>query len=116
MLVAQINFRVNNDEKAILDALAKQRGISVSELAKQVVLEGVLPERVEIAFRLLEEEKIGRKAAWFLSGLSYHEFVTKCSELCIVETIPEAAEAKGFDLAVHIDLSKYLRQLPYERE
>jgi hypothetical protein len=65
---------------------------------------------------LLKENKIGRKAARFLSGLSYHEFVTKCFELGIVETNPDAAEAKGFDLAVKIDLSDFLRQLPDERE
>jgi hypothetical protein len=108
-LMAQVNFRVNDDEKAVLDALAKHRGVSVAELAKQAVLKDISKSRVDLAFDLLKEGKIGRKKTWFLSGLDYHEFMVEWSKRRAEEQIPDEAERKGFELAMSIDLNKFLR-------
>ncbi len=111
-LMAQVNFRVNDDEKAVLDALAKHRGVSVAELAKQAVLKDISKSRVDLAFELLKEGKIARKKTWFLSGLDYHEFMIEWSKRGAEEQIPDEAIQKGFDLARSIDLSRFLKDSP----
>jgi hypothetical protein len=108
-LMAQVNFRVNEDEKTVLDALAKHRGVSVAELAKQAVLKDISKSRVDLAFELLNAGKAGKKRAWFISGLEYHEFMIEWTKRGAEEQIPDEAERKGFDLAMSIDLHKFLR-------
>ncbi|TFG05168.1 MAG: hypothetical protein EU536_02675 [Promethearchaeota archaeon] len=78
--MTQINFRVNNDEKLVLQALAEFKGVSVAEFAKQVVLKDIGAVRIDLAFKLLSEGKISRKRAWVLSGLTYHEFMLEWAE------------------------------------
>jgi hypothetical protein len=109
-LMAQVNFRVNDDEKAVLDALAKHRGVSVAELAKQAVLKDILKSRIDLAFELLKEGKIGRKKTWFLSGLDYHEFMVEWTKRGAEEQIPDEAERKGWELARNLDIKKFLRE------
>ena len=111
--MAQVNFRVNDDERVVLHALAKQRGISVAELAKQAVIKEILPFRVDLAFQLLIEGKIGRKRAWVISGLEYHSFMLEWTKRGAVELISDEAEQKGFDLARNIDLEKFIRARNY---
>ena len=71
----QINFRVNDDEALFIQAIAEIRGISAPEIAKQALMKTISPLRVDIAFQLLKDGKIGRKHAWKLSGVSYYEFL-----------------------------------------
>jgi uncharacterized protein (DUF1778 family) len=111
-LMAQVNFRVNDDEKAVLDALAKHRGVSVAELAKQAVLKDILKSRIDLAFELLKTGKAGKKRAWFISGLEYHEFMIEWTKRGAEEVIPDEAIQKGFDLARSIDLSRFLKDPP----
>ena len=107
--MSQVNFRVNDDEKIVLHALAKQRGVSVAELAKQAVIKEILPLRIDLAFNLLNTGKIGRKRAWIISGLSYHEFMIERTRRGAEEIIPDEAEQKGIEIAKNIDLQKFLR-------
>ena len=107
--MSQVNFRVSDDEKIVLHALAKQRGVSVAELAKQAVIKEILPFRVDLAFNLLNAGKIGRKRAWIISGLEYHEFMVEWVKRGAEEIIPDEAEQKGFELAKTIELKKFLQ-------
>jgi hypothetical protein len=66
--------------------------------------------KIDLAFQLLKEGKISRKKAWFISGLDYNEFMLEWTKLGAEETIlSDEAIQKGFDLAMRIDLKKYLR-------
>jgi uncharacterized protein (DUF1778 family) len=108
----QINFRLQADEKRVLQAIADMKGISVPELVKQTVLKEIEPIRVSLAFQLLQEGKIGRKRALILSGLSYHEFMVEWSKRGAEEVIPDEAIEKEIEDAKKLDLKKYLRNPP----
>ena len=51
--MSQVNFRMSDDEKLVITALAKQKGISVAELARQALINEIMPMRVNLAFDLL---------------------------------------------------------------
>ncbi|HMF30793.1 MAG TPA: hypothetical protein VKK79_05240 [Candidatus Lokiarchaeia archaeon] len=105
----QVNFRLTDDEKRVLIALAETRGISIAELAKEAVLKEISAIRVDLAFQLLQEGKIGFKRAWTLSGLTYHEFLVEWSHRGAEEVISEEAEKKALKVALDLDLSQFLR-------
>ena len=105
----QINFRVSEDEKQVLKALADLKGISVTEFVKQVVLKEIGPIRVELAFQLLTAGKITRKRAWLLSGLTYHEFMLEWENRHAEEIIPEAIREKELKDALTIDFKRFLK-------
>ncbi len=112
IFMEQINFRVQEDEKQVLKALAEMKGISVPELVKQAVLKEIGPLRIDLAFQLLKGGKIGRKRTWILSGLSYHEFLVEWSKRGAEEVIPEEAAVKELELVKTLDLKKYLQKSP----
>lgn len=67
--------------------------------------------RVDLAFKLLNEGKIGFKKSWIISGLSYQEFLNEWSKRGITEEISEEAMEKGNELALSLsleELKKYL--------
>ena len=68
--MTQINFRVDDEIKKIIDLISNAQGISAAELAKRATLNEISNLRVEIAFDLLSQGKIGRKKAWKISGLT----------------------------------------------
>ena len=105
----QINFRVNELEKKIINSVAKERGISVAEFTKQLVLEEVAAKRVDLAFKLLENGKIYRKQCWLLSGLEYPEFMREWTRREAEEMIPDELIEKSIDIALNLDISKFLR-------
>ena len=105
----QINFRVSEDEKQLLKILAENRGTSVPEFVKQVVLKEICSIRIDLAFRLLIEGKITRKRAWILSGLTYHEFMLEWEKRNAKEIIPEAIRLKELETALTIDLKSFLK-------
>ena len=104
----QINFRVKKDEKSIIKSLADIQGVSIAEFAKRTVLNEISKKRVDIAFKLLKDGKIGRKQTWKLSGLSYLEFLNEWTKRKAEEKIPNEIIDKELDLANEIDLKKYL--------
>lgn len=103
----QINFRIKAEEKAILKWLAESRGISVAEFAKQSVLTDIADARIEIAFDLVKQGKIGRKRAWTLSGLTHLEFLNEWSIRKMEEAITDEILENEVSRAMEIDLSKY---------
>lgn len=109
--MAQINFRVKEDEKELLQAVAKMRGISVSELARQAVLKEFSPLRVDLAFQMLREGKLGFKHAWKLSGLSHHEFMLEWSNRGAQEVIPNEVAEKALGTALSINLETLRRAI-----
>ncbi len=111
-IVSQINFRVKEDEKQIIQALAAQRGLSVPELAKQVLMKEISPLRVELAFQLLQEGKIGKKRAFTMSGLSYHEFLDEWVKRGAEEHISDESYKRGLQTAYSIDLTALRRKSP----
>lgn len=104
----QINFRVKKNEKSIIKSLADLQGISIAEFTKRAVLNEITNKRVDIAFELLKDGKIGRKRAWILSGLSNLEFLNEWSIRNAEEKISEDLITKELELAKEIDLKKYL--------
>ena len=108
-MMEQINFRLLSDEKEILSTLARDRGISVAEFAKRAVLREITDLRVDLAFNLVEEGKIGFKRAWKISGLTYHEFLIEWSNRGAEEKISKVAEDKGLSDALSFDLDPYFK-------
>lgn len=108
----QVNFRISKDEKQVVDAIAAERGVSAAELARRLVLKEIEPIRVDLAFRLLAEGKIGRKKAWIISGLSHHEFLIEWTKRGAEEQIPDEFLDKELEIARSIDLKKFMRSRP----
>lgn len=109
-IMGQINFRMTDDEKLVIQAIAKQKGISIAELARRAVLKEIMPVRIDLAFNLLQDGQVGRKKAWTLSGLSYHEFMAEWSNRDAVEDIPSTADNKGVKTALNLDASKFIKR------
>jgi uncharacterized protein (DUF1778 family) len=105
----QINFRLKEEEKQVIQAIAEQRGISITEFAKQTVLKEIQPIRIDLAFNLLQQGKIGRKKAWIISGLNFHEFMVEWTKRNAEEFIPDEAFDKEMELLDKIDIKKYLK-------
>ena len=105
----QINFRVSKDERRVIDLLAKIKGISISELAKETVLKDIASVRVELAFDLLKQGKIGRKQTWLISGLSASEFLVEWTKRGAEEKIPDGLVEWELDVAKNLDLGRYMR-------
>ena len=106
----QVNFRLTKDEKRVVDAIASENGVSTAELARQSLLKEIEPVRVELAFKLLVEGKIGRKRAWDISGLSHNEFLIEWTRRGAEEVIPDEFIEKELEIAKSIDLKKFLRK------
>ena len=77
--MSQINFRVANQEKELMEEIAKYKKISLAELAKRMVLKELGKIKVDLAFDLYKDKKIRKKDAFKLSGLSYHQFLLEFS-------------------------------------
>ena len=107
--MSQINFRVNDEIKEIIDIISENKGISVAELAKRATLKEIAQMRVEIAFTLLAEGKIARKKAWKLSGLSALEFLNEWTERGAEEKVSDEIMDHQSKLIKEIDISKYLK-------
>jgi len=102
--MSQINFRVTEEEKIVIQALADKKGISAAEFAKQIVMNQISLDRKEIAFDLLKSGNIGRKRAWKISGLNYYQFLTEWTKRGAEEMIPDEAEFKTLDKALNLEL------------
>jgi mobilization protein NikA len=108
--MAQINIRVSEEEKQIIQAFAKKRGISTSEFTKSILFNEIAASRVDLAFTLLKEGKIYRKRAWKISGLNYSEFMREWAKKGIEEQIPDEIIDYGVENALNIDISDYLKE------
>ncbi|MHA1648396.1 MAG: hypothetical protein ACTSVL_12575 [Promethearchaeota archaeon] len=97
------------DEKDILATIARSRGISMAEFAKKAVLKEISPLRVDLAFNLLKEGKIGFKRGWKIAGLTYHEFLIEWSNRGAEEKISQIAEEEGLKAALSFDLKPYFK-------
>jgi len=106
----QVNFRLKEDEKNLLKIIAELQGIPISQLAKQIVLKEIEPKRVDIAFRMLKEGRCGRKRAWQISGLSYHEFMNEWGLRNAEEFIPESVYEKSLEDALSLDLELFRKK------
>lgn len=105
----QINFRIEEDEKMVLDLLAKHHGQSVAEYTRKTIEKEIAVVRIDLAFQLLHEGKIGFKRCWKISGLMYHEFINEWTKRNGAEVIPEEIEEKGVKLAISLDPKLFLR-------
>lgn len=110
-MMTQINFRVDEDIKGIIDLISETQGITAAELAKRATLNEISKIRVDIAFKLLKEGKIGRKRAWTISGLSAHEFLNEWTKRGAEENLSDDVIDKELLLLNSIDLKKYLKSI-----
>lgn len=108
--MTQINFRLSEDEKQIIAAMAELNGKSIAEFVKTTVLNIIGPNRVATAIELLKLRKISRKRAWLLSGLSYYEFLMELSKNAISDNIPDEAWNKGLEMALNFDPKPILKK------
>ena len=107
--MAQINFRVSEEEKMIIQAFAKNKGITTSEFTKKTILKEISPGRVDLAFKLLKEGKLYRKKAWILSGLDYSEFMLEWTKRGAEELIPDEIDDYEIKIALELDASLFLK-------
>ncbi len=104
--MSQINFRIDIDEMSIIKKLAEEKGISVAELAKRALKERLKSDRINLAFKMLVDEKVGFKGAWKISGLEYKEFLSEWVKRGVHETIPldlvkkNISDAKDYNWAL----------------
>ncbi|MHA1775966.1 MAG: hypothetical protein DRO88_00970 [Promethearchaeia archaeon] len=105
----QINFRVKEEEKAILEKIAKIEKISLAELSKRLILKELNELRIKIAFDLMGKGKIGKKIAWKMSGLSYYEFLKKINDLKITEKVSEEVMEKEIAAMNQLDYKELLK-------
>ena len=103
----QINFRLDEGEKAILSDIAKSQGLSVAEYVRQAVLKEIRHARVENAFNLLKEGLIGKKRAFSLSGMTYNEFLLEMNRRDIHEQTSFDAFKTGILIAKSLDPEKF---------
>ena len=104
----QINIRIKKEEKQIIKELAAIDGMSVAEFSRRAVLSKISKNRVDLAFRLLKEGKIGRKRAWTLSGLSNMEFLAEWTKRGAEEMTTEELIDQELDIMKSLDIKKYL--------
>ena len=60
---------------------------------------------------MLKEGRCGRKRAWQLSGLSYHEFMIEWSNRDAVEVIPDEVYDRSLADALSLDLEIFKKKL-----
>jgi uncharacterized protein (DUF1778 family) len=106
----QVNFRLDENEKWVLDLIAKYKGQSVAEYSRSIIAREIRQTRVDIAFQLVKEGKIGFKRSWNISGLSYHEFITEWAHRNAEELIAEETEEHGYKLALKLDPKLLLKE------
>ena len=109
LFMEQINFRLNPDEKKLLQIMAEDQSVTIAEIARQAVLKEIQPKRVNLAFSLLAKGKIGRKKAWILSGLTYHEFLIEWTTRKAEEILPDEITDAELEIIQHIDINKHLK-------
>ena len=105
----QINFRVNDIEKEILEKIASLENMSLAELSKHFVLKELSVFRIEIAFKLLQEGKISKKYAFTLSGLTYHEFLIEGANRKVSEKLPKDIINDELKTIRELDIKKFLK-------
>ncbi len=109
MSMYQINFRVGEIEKELLEKIADVRCISLAELSKRIVIKELEHIRVDIAFSLMNEGKISKKKAFKLSGLTYYEFMQQGAIRNVTEKIP-AGLSESELVAIHeLDITHFLK-------
>jgi len=108
--MGQINFRISDDEKMILKLIAQMRGLTMTELVKHNVFDTISQDRVDLAFKLLEEGKIGRKKAWKISGLNGHEFLKEWTRRNAEEKISDELAEKTLNIALNLNSKDFLKK------
>jgi len=107
--MSQINFRISDDEKEILQIFASQKGVTLTEYVKQNIFNTIAKDRIDLAFILLEQGKIGRKKAWFISGLNGIEFLKEWTRRNAEEVISDELAEKTLATALSLDLDLFKR-------
>lgn len=108
--MGQINFRISDDEKMILKLIAQMRGLTMTELVKHNVFDTISQDRVDLAFKLLDEGKIGRKKAWKISGLNGQEFLKEWTRRDAEEKIPDELAEKTLNIALILNSKDFLKK------
>ena len=105
----QINFRVGENDKEILEKIAKIKNISLAELSKRFVMKELEQFRVNIAFDLMQEGKMSKKQAFKMSGLTYHEFMHEGVKRKVTEKLPAELIESELDALSKLDIAQFLK-------
>ncbi|MCF2140122.1 MAG: hypothetical protein K9W44_08720 [Candidatus Lokiarchaeota archaeon] len=108
--MGQINFRISEEEKHILQLLAHNRGLTITEFVKHNIFRIISHERVDLAFKLLQEGKINRKKAWKISGLNGSEFLKEWTRRGAEEKIPDELTEKSLEIAMSLKTTEFLKK------
>lgn len=107
--MGQLNFRISEDEKMVLQLLAQIRGVSVTEFVKQDVFTKIAEERIDLAFTLLKMGKIGRKKAWKITGLNGREFLKEWTRRGAEEKISDELAESTLKIALELNPKDFIR-------
>ncbi len=107
--MSQINFRIDIEEMPIIKKIAEEKGISVAELAKRSLKEKIKIDRLNLAFKMLKDEKVGFKGSWKISGLDYQEFLSEWVKRDAHEEIPLHLIKKNISDAKNHDWSLLMK-------
>jgi uncharacterized protein (DUF1778 family) len=105
----QINFRIDSEDGEIAKLLAESTGTTLADIARRAFLKEIRPKRVDLAFKILAEGKIGFKRAWKISGLEYREFLLEWAKRDAKEIIPDEYVIENINDSKKLDLSAYLK-------
>ena len=108
--MSQLNIRISEEDRTIISLIARNRGMSVAQLVRSVLMKEILADKVNILLNLVAEGKLSRKKAFQLSGLTYREFLNEWTKRNIEEVIPEEAWNRGLELALTLDSTSFLKK------
>ena len=104
-VTTQINIRVPGEVAEELDWLAEQQHLQRVAVARQILLEGILRQRRELALKLYRQGEISKAKAAEMAGISLWEMM----DLIEREQIPSDWTLKDATEEVERVLQRYLR-------
>ena len=107
--MGQINFRISEEDKSVLQLLAQIRGLTLTEFVRHNIFETISQERIGLAFQLLEDGRIGRKKAWKITGLNGQEFLKEWTRRNAEEKISDELAEQTLQIAESLNSAEFLR-------
>lgn len=85
-----VTARMSDDDLALLDKLAEQRGESRSEAIRAAIRRGAQEELVRFALQRYQEGEVGMRGAAEIAGLTMVEMLHEANERGVLTNYDEA--------------------------
>ena len=102
----QVNIRFDDDEHTMLHAISSLSGKSIPALLKECAMNELRGKATELALKLYGDGKIGLKAAWKLSQLTFYEFSNLLVARGIEPSIPDELDGRMVERVGSIPLER----------